>query len=176
MDISVGGHPDIKLSKPEQEQSSGTNEGVYNWLDGLQENSGMKNINKTGNKVLVSEGMDLSYEEGSSCSRPTTSTDDSLSNEEAEYVNSKQQQQHNNNNSMGEMHHSAGADMQHTAAMQLSRSRAYRESVKYSEQLRYQAQANPHRYGHAPGQSGHPGYRVSVAHPGVRRQRHESVV
>ena len=172
----AGFYPDIKLSKPEQEQSSGTNEGVYNWLDGLQENSGMKNINKTGNKVLVSEGMDLCYEEGSSCSRPTTSTDDSLSNEEAEYVNSKQQQQHNNNNSMGEMHHSAGADMQHTAAMQLSRSRAYRESVKYSEQLRYQAQANPHRYGHAPGQSGHPGYRVSVAHPGVRRQRHESVV
>ena len=164
----AGFYPDIKLSKTEQEQGSGTNEGVYNWLDGLQENSGMKNINKTGNKVLVSEGMDLCYEEGSSCSRPTTSTDDSLSNEEAEYVNSKQQ--HNNNNTSGEMHHSAGADMQHAAALQLSRSRPYRESGKYSEQLRYQAQANPHRYGHAPG------YRVSVGHPGVRRQRHESVV
>ena len=176
----AGFYPDIKLSKPEQEQGSANNEGVYNWLDGLQENSSIKNINKTGNKVLVSEGMDLCYEEGSSCSRPTTSTDDSLSNEEADYVNSKQQ--HNNNNMSGEMHHSAGADMQHTAALQLSRSRAYRESVKYSEQLRFQAQANPHRYGHAPGQPGHPGhpgYRVSVAHPGhpgVRKQRHESVV
>ena len=178
----AGFYPDIKLSKPEQEQGSANNEGVYNWLDGLQENSSIKNINKTGNKVLVSEGMDLCYEEGSSCSRPTTSTDDSLSNEEADYVNSKQQH-HNNNNMSGEMphmHHSAGADMQHTAALQLSRSRQYRESVKYSEQLRYQAQANPHRYtghtGHAPGQPGHPGYRVSVAHPGVRKQRHESVV
>ena len=173
----AGFYPEIKINKTE---SDPTTDGVYNWLDGLQQSHNTR-------KLITKEqtpglGLDLCYEEGSSCSRPTTSTDDSLSNEEADYVNSKQQH-HNNNNMSGEMphmHHSAGADMQHTAALQLSRSRQYRESVKYSEQLRYQAQANPHRYtghtGHAPGQPGHPGYRVSVAHPGVRKQRHESVV
>ena len=180
----AGFYPDIKLSKPEQETGPANNEGVYNWLDGLQQNNSIKKeggqVNRGGNKVLVNEGLDLCYEEGSSCSRPTTSTDDSLSNEEAEYVNSSRQQNNNNNMSSEIRQSTAGgaADMQH-AALQLSRSRAYRESVKYSEQLRYQAQANPHRYGHAPGhghQPGHPGPVRVACHPGVRKQRHESVV
>ena len=146
----------------------------------LQQNNKKQTVTNTGK--VINEAMDLCYEEGSSCSRPTTSTDDSLSNEEADYVNQRNNENNNNMSSSDHSGHTA-ADMQH-AALQLSRSRMYSNSFKYPSHTRYPAYNNPHRYAPAPGPG--PQYQVSPCPPPVaphpahvpvlKKQRHESVV
>jgi len=163
----AGFYPDIKLSKPDTETS---NDGVYNWLDGLQQTSKKTSgpvTSPSGPKVTINEAMDLCYEEGSSCSRPTTSTDDSLSNEEAEYVNQTRNSHENNNHLQTSADPAAVQEMQQAALQQLSRQRMYSNSFKYHH--RYQAQYNNHRYAPPPG----PQYPPMVA---PKKQRHESVV
>ena len=167
----AGFYPDIKLSKPEPESS---NDGVYNWLDGLQQSGKKSSGNVVPAGKVIADNMDLCYEEGSSCSRPTTSTDDSLSNEEADYVNQRNNSNESNNNVMH--------NDQSTAPLPLNRSRMYSNSFKHQSHTRYPGYNNPHRYGPAPGLQ----YQVSphlvvsgvsaapMLHP--KKQRHESVV
>jgi len=169
----AGFYPDIKLSKPEPAADMVTDGSVYNWLDGLQQTRDKSGVKSPG--VTVKD-IDLCYEEGSSCSRPTTSTDDSVSNEETSTEYRTHSSAENNNNTAAEMQH---------AAAQLQRQRMYSNSVKYPSHVRYPAYNNPHRYGPTPGHHavpapGHGPYVSSssgvMLPPGVKKQRHESVV
>jgi len=82
----AGFYPDIKISKAQPKIS---NDGVYDWLDALPRSESSRIENSSGNKCtqnrqkVLTDGstLDLCCDEGSSCSRPTTSTDDSISNE-----------------------------------------------------------------------------------------------
>jgi len=82
----AGFYPDIKISKTQPKISS---DGVYDWLDALPRSDSGRIENSSGNKCtantqkVLTDGstLDLCCDEGSSCSRPTTSTDDSISNE-----------------------------------------------------------------------------------------------
>merc|ERR1719323_129604 len=161
----AGFYPDIKLSKPEPAADMVTDGSVYNWLDGLQQTRDKSGVKSPG--VTVKD-IDLCYEEGSSCSRPTTSTDDSVSNEETSTEYRTHSSAENNNNTAAEMQH---------AAAQLQRQRMYSNSVKYPSHVRYPAYNNPHRYGPAPGHGPYVSSSSGVMLPsGVKKQRHESVV
>jgi len=85
----AGFYPDIKISKAQPKISS---DGVYDWLDALPQSDTGRIDTRSSNKCtantanrqkIVTDGstLDLCCDEGSSCSRPTTSTDDSISNE-----------------------------------------------------------------------------------------------
>ena len=160
----AGFYPDIKISKAE---SDPTSDGVYNWLDGLQQSHNARKM-MSGKVPEQTGGLDLCYEEGSSCSRPTTSTDDSLSHEDQDYRNTE------NNN----------VEQPSEAGQQMSRSRAAYHSFKQS-QTRHPTYNNIHRYGPPPGQltssQGHHRQFASqlAVPPGfqhMKKQRHESVV
>ena len=145
----AGFYPEIKISKAESDH---TTDGVYNWLDGLQQSHNTRKvIISKGEQQTAGLGLDLCYEEGSSCSRPTTSTDDSLSHEEQD-TNMEQQAE---------------------TGQQISRSRLY-NSFKH-QQTRHTTYNNPHRYGPPPGhcqlrQPPPPSFQQ------MKKQRHESVV
>jgi len=82
----AGFYPDIKISKSQPKLSA---DGVYDWLDALPRSESRRMENSSSNKCTVNRQkvltdgstLDLCCDEGSSCSRPTTSTDDSISNE-----------------------------------------------------------------------------------------------
>lgn len=160
----AGFYPDIKISKAE---SDPTADGVYNWLDGLQQSHNARKM-MNGKGTEQTGGLDLCYEEGSSCSRPTTSTDDSLSHEDQDYRNTE-------NNNL-EQHSESG--------QQMSRSRAY-NSFKQA-QTRHPTYNNIQRYGPPPGQlssqaqhrqfNSKPAVPVPSSFHHMKKQRHESVV
>ena len=156
----AGFYPDIKISKAEAAESDPTADGVYNWLDGLQQSHNVRKMMNKGTEQIG--GLDLCYEEGSSCSRPTTSTDDSLSHEDQDYRNTE-----NNNLESSELG-------------QMSRTRVH-NSFKQTKHPTYN---NIHRYGHLPGQLSNQGQHrqfnsVKTVPPSfqqMKKQRHESVV
>ena len=169
----AGFYPDIKLSKPELEAAATTgpgDSGVYTWLDGLQQKQQQQEAE--------------CYDEGSSCSRPTTSTDDSLSHEEGECRDAR----HSNNNNSGEQNNNTSSQ---ELVTQMQRARLYGHSFRQQHRYHHPAYHNPHRYGPAPGPQYLP-HTPAVAphppavaphppaihqpHPQLRKQRHESVV
>jgi len=163
----AGFYPDIKLSKPESAKSEPA---VYDWLDTLQP-AQQPPAEQRGEGRGGEQGGDLCYEEGSSCSRPTTSTDDSISHEDnTEYHSSGSK--NSARQTIGDR--SGGSDAAQVDTQQLARSRLY-NSFKQTGQPRYPAYTSQHRYAYTPDWQPQPGPAAPHAAE-FRKKRHESVV
>ena len=164
----AGFYPDIKISKTQTKTSS---DGVYNWLDTLppsEHSSSNKSTASRQKAVTDGSALDLCCDEGSSCSRPTTSTDDSISN----HSDNKAQCENTNStktsaNKSSDPHLSTENQSEYSA-QHFSRS-------KQHHSCRAPAYSSQHRY--APcGDSQAQGFATNSAGWGHRKKRHESVV